>query len=49
MGKLEGKRAPGRPRRTCENSTEADLYEIRWRRSMILLSLGVIVGLLPWE
>jgi hypothetical protein len=46
VGKLGGKRTLGRPRHTWGNSIEADLYEIGWGRSLILLSTGTIGGLL---
>jgi hypothetical protein len=46
VGKPGEKRTLERPRRTWEISTEADLYEIRSGRSMILLSIGTIGGLL---
>jgi hypothetical protein len=42
VGKPSEKRALERPRHTWENSTEADLYEIRSGRSMILLSIETI-------
>jgi hypothetical protein len=46
VGKPRRKRILGRPKLTWENSIEADLYEIGWGRSLILLSIGTIGGLL---
>jgi hypothetical protein len=46
LGKPGGRGALGRPKRTWENSIEADFYEIGWGRILILLNIGAIGGLL---
>jgi hypothetical protein len=46
VGKPGGKGLLGRPKRTWGNSIEANLYEIGWGRSLILLRVGIIGGLL---
>jgi hypothetical protein len=44
VGKTEGKRPLGRPRRRWENNIKMDLKEVRW--SVVWLKIGTDGGLL---